>query len=139
MGETVVEYTGGMMFRGVGASGHEVRMDARRDVGGEDAAPRPVEVFLCSLGGCTGMDVVSVLRKMKTEPTGLRIEIDDERAPEYPKVVTKLHLTYVVEGDIPEENVAKAIDLSLSKYCPIANTLAGVTRITSEFRIVRPQ
>jgi len=139
MSTTVVKHVGGMAFRGIGTSGHELRMDASREVGGEDSASRPVEVLLCSLGGCTGMDVISALRKMKTEPTGLRIEIDDERAPEYPKVITKLHLTYVIEGDVPEKNVAKAIDLSLSKYCPIANTLAGVTDITFEFRVVRPQ
>ena len=138
MGQTIVEYEGGMAFRGLGASGHEVRMDANREAGGADSAPRPVEVFLCALGGCTGMDVVSVLRKMKTGPTGLRIEIDDERSPEYPKVITELHLAYVIEGNVPEENVRKAIDLSLAKYCPIANTLAGVTRITSEYRIVPP-
>jgi len=135
MGHTTIEYTGGMAFVGRGGSGHEVRMDASPQVGGEDAAARPVEVLLCSLGGCTGMDVVSVLRKMKTEPTALRVEIDDERAPEYPKVITALHLTYHIEGDVPEENAAKAVDLSLAKYCPIVNTLAGVARITSEIRI----
>jgi len=134
----MVEYEGGMAFRGRGASGHEVRMDASRQAGGGDSAARPVEVLLCSLGGCTGMDVISVLRKMKTEPTGLRIEIDDERAPEYPKAITTIHLTYIVEGDVPTANVAKAVDLSLAKYCPIANTLAGVARITSEVRILPP-
>ena len=139
MGQTLVKYVGGMAFRGTGSSGHEVAMDASLDVGGEDSAARPVEVLLCALGGCTGMDVVSILRKMKTEPIGLRIEIEDERAPEYPKVITGLHLAYVIEGDVPEENAAKAIDLSLAKYCPIANTLAGVARITSELRIVPPQ
>ncbi len=136
MGRTTVHFEGGMTFRGSGASGHEVRMDASPDVGGDDEAARPVEVLLCALGGCTGMDVVSILRKMKTEPSGLRIEIDDERASNLPKLITALHLTYIVEGDVPEENVAKAIDLSLSKYCPIANSLAGVARITSEHRIV---
>jgi len=139
MAKTIVEHVGKMAFRGSGTSGHDVVMDASRDVGGEDSAARPVEVLLCALGGCTGMDVVSILRKMKTEPTGLRIEIDDERAPEYPKVITGLHLTYIIEGDVPEENAAKAIDLSLTKYCPITNTLAGVARITSEFRVVPPQ
>lgn len=135
MGQTIVEHTGGMGFRGTGASGHAVMMDAGREVGGNDEAARPVETLLCALGGCTGMDVVSVLRKMKTEPRALRIEIDDERAPEYPKVITRLHLTYIVAGDVPAKNVEKAIDLSLAKYCPIANTLAGVARITSEYRI----
>ncbi len=94
--------------------------------------------MLCALGGCTGMDVVSILRKMKTAPTSLEIEIEDERAAEYPKVFKKLHLTYRVTGNIPEENLRKAIDLSLAKYCPIANSLAGVAQITSEY-VIEPE
>ena len=135
MGRTIVHYQGGMAFRGQGKSGHDVIMDAARESGGDDTAARPVEVLLSSLGGCTGMDVVSILRKMKAEPVSFRIEIDDERAPEYPKVITRLHLTYIVEGNIPEEHLKKAIGLSLTKYCPIANTLAGVTEITSSYEI----
>ena len=132
MGRTIVEFTSGMAFVGKGASGHEVHMDAGESVGGADAAARPVEAMLSSLGGCTGMDVVSILRKMKTEPSSLQIEIQDERAPEYPKVFTKIHLIYRVEGDVPEENLIKAIDMSLAKYCPIANTLGGVSEISYE-------
>jgi putative redox protein len=132
---TLVTYTGGMGFSGTGKSGHEVRMDAADSVGGSDSAARPVEVLLSSLGGCTGMDVISILRKMKTEPSSLLIEIHDERAPDYPKVITKLHLTYKVEGEVPEENLVKAIELSMSKYCPIANTLSGVATITYSYAI----
>lgn len=139
MGHTVVTYSGGMAFQGSGASGHKISMDAGRAIGGEDAAARPVEVLLASLGGCTGMDVVSILKKMKTPPDALRIEIDDERASEYPKVITKLHIVYIVEGSVPEENLSKAIDLSMERYCPIVNTLAGVARITSEYRILPSQ
>jgi len=124
-----------MAFTGKVASGHDVQMDAAEGSGAEDSAARPVEVFLSSLGGCTGMDVISVLRKKKTEPTSLKIEIDDERAPEYPKVITKIHLTYRVTGDVPEENLVKAIELSLAKYCPIANTIAGVSEITYEVSV----
>jgi len=132
MGQTVVEYTGGMAFLGKVASGHTVQMDAAESVGGSDSAARPVEILLCSLGGCTGMDVVSVLGKMKTPPVSLRIAIQDERASEYPKVITKIHLVYEVQGEVPEENLIKAIELSLAKYCPIANTLGGVSEITYE-------
>ena len=132
MGQTIVEFTGGLACVGKGASGHEVRMDAGESVGGVDAAARPVEAMLSSLGGCTGMDVVSILRKMKTEPTSLQIELQDERAPEYPKVFTKIHLIYRVKGDVPEENLIKAIEMSLAKYCPIANTLGGVSEISYE-------
>ena len=130
-----VSFEGGMKFVGRGESGHPVVMDASPRVGGADSAARPVEVFLCSLGGCTGMDVVSILRKMKSEPEAFHIEIETEREADYPKVFTKIHLTYVVKGNVPEENLKKAIDLSLAKYCPIANTLSGVTKITSSYRI----
>lgn len=139
MGRVVVQQTEGMVFRAAGASGHGILMDASREFGGEDSAPRPVEIMLSALGGCTAMDVVSILRKMNTEPTAFRIEIDDKRAPNHPKTFTDIHLTYILEGDVPEKNVAKAIELSLTKYCPIANTLAGTTRITSEYRIVPSQ
>ena len=132
MGKTTVEYSGGMAFVGKVARGHDVHKYAGESARGADSAPRPVEILLSSLGGCTGMDVVSVLRKMKTEPKSLQIEIQDERAAEYPKVITKIHLIYKVEGEVPEENLTKAIELSLAKYCPIANTLAGVADITYE-------
>ena len=135
MGKTIVQYEGGMRFCGIGGSGHEVLMDAGENVGGADSAARPVEVLLCSLGGCTGMDIVSLLRKMRAELKDLRVEIEDERATDYPKVITRLHLTYVVEGKVSEDALKKAIDLSLAKYCPIANSLAGVAEITSEYRI----
>ena len=124
-----------MKFAGRGESGHPVVMDSSPQVGGEDSAARPVEVMLCSLGGCTGMDVISILRKMKTEPEAFQIEIETERDSDYPKVFRAIHLSYIVKGDVPEENLKKAIDLSLEKYCPIANTLSGVTKITYSYRI----
>jgi len=133
MAQTVINFEGGMTFVGRGASGHDVRMDAADAVGGSDSAARPVEVLLSSLGGCTGMDVISILRKMKTEPRELTIEIHDERAPDYPKVITAIHLIYRVAGDVPEENLAKAIELSLTKYCPIVNTLSGVADVGYEY------
>jgi putative redox protein len=135
MAHTVVKYVDGMQFIGHGKSGHAVIMDSAEKVGGADSAARPLEVLLCALGGCSGMDVVSILGKMRTPPSRFSIEIDDERAPDYPKAITKLHLVYRISGDVPEENVKKAIDLSLSKYCPVANSLAGVAEITSEYVI----
>ena len=137
MGTTIVRFVDGMKFVGQGESGHPVAMDGSHHVGGSDSAARPLEVMICSLGGCTGMDVISILRKMKTEPTSLQIEIRDRRAADYPKVITKLHLVYYVTGEVPEANLKKAIDLSLSKYCPISSTLAGMTEITSEY-VIRP-
>jgi putative redox protein len=138
MGKTIVRLVEGMRFVGHGESGHEVAMDASSKVGGADSAARPVEVMLCALGGCTGMDVISILRKMNTEPASLKIEIEDEQAPDYPKAITKLHLIYSVTGKVPPKNLRKAIDLTLTKYCPIVNTLAGVTKVTSEY-VIEPE
>ena len=138
MGHTQVVYEGGMKFVGQGTSGHRVAMDAALSSGGNDQAARPVEVLLSSLGGCTGMDVVAILRRMKTPAEALTITLEDKRAPDYPKVIERIHLVYQVEGRIPPENVERAIELSLSKYCPIANTLTGVTTITSEYSIKEP-
>ena len=135
MGKTVVKLVKGMQFVGQGKSGHPIIMDSAPASGGSDSAARPLETLLASLGGCTGMDVVSILRKMKTEPKSLRLEIEDERATDYPKVFTKLHLDYYVTGEVPEANLKKAIDLSLTKYCPIASGLAGRAEITSSYVI----
>lgn len=132
---TIVTYKGGMRFVGRGASGHDVAMDASAASGGEDSAARPVEALLCALGACTGMDVVAILRKSKSIPASFRVEIADERASEYPQVLKRLHLTYVVSREVPEDRLKKAIELSLSKYCPIANSLAGVAVISYEIRI----
>lgn len=129
-----VRFAQGMKFVGRGASGHDIVMDASATNGGSDAAARPVETLLAALGACTGMDVVSILRKSKHEPKSFRIEIVDERASEYPQVLKKIHIAYILSGDIPRERVEKAIELSLAKYCPIANSLAGVAEITHELR-----
>ncbi len=131
---TVVTYKGGMRFVGRGASGHDVVMDASETSGGHDTAARPVEVLLASLGACTGMDVVAILRKSQDVPTTFRVEIADERATDYPKVLKRIHLSYVVSGEVPRERLEKAIELSLAKYCPIANSLAGIAEITYETR-----
>lgn len=139
MAKTIVDYVGGMRFEGKGQSGHPVVMDASAEVGGSDSAPRPLEAMLCALGGCTGMDVVAILRKTKSEINSLRIEIEDERAKDAPRAIQKLHIVYRVTGKVSEKNLKKAIDLSLSKYCPIAASLAGVAKISSEYRIEKAQ
>ncbi len=81
------------------------------------------------------MDIVAILRKMRTVPTSLEIEVQDEREPGHPGAIKKLHLVYRVTGPVPEENLKKAISLSLSAYCPIANSLSGVAEITTAYVI----
>jgi len=130
-----VKLDSGMRFVAETARGHTFAMDASEEGGGANSGPSPVEVMLSSLAGCSGMDVIAILRRMRTEPSRLEVEVSGERAEEKPRPFTHIHLIYVVVGDVPEANVRKAIDLSLSKYCPVANTLNGVAEITSEIRM----
>jgi len=130
-----VDFTGGMRFVARGKDGHEVVMDASPKSGGDDNGARPIDVLLGALGGCTGMDVVAILRKMRTEPSHFAIEVDGERSEEGAKPFRTIHLTYVVDGGVPEENARKAIELSLSRYCPVASTLSGVAEITYDVRV----
>jgi len=122
--EVKVFWQDGLRFVGLPPSGHAVVMDGAKEVGGEDSAPRPTELLLIALGGCTGMDVVSILQKMRTPPRRFRVEIQAERAPEHPKAVRKVHLLYVAEG-VPEENLRKAAQLSHERYCSVAHSLTA--------------
>jgi putative redox protein len=137
MGNTHVELVEGMQFVASGESGHAVIMDSDPNVGGNNTAARPVEVLLCALGGCTGMDVISILRKMRTVPKQFSVEIEDERASEHPKVLTRIHFVYRLTGDIPEANAKKAIELSMQRYCPITNMVNKTADVTWEYQITK--
>ncbi|MGQ9788852.1 MAG: OsmC family protein, partial [Candidatus Hadarchaeaceae archaeon] len=94
-------------------------MDSSPEFGGTDAGTRPMELILIALGGCTGMDVASILEKMQVYYTDFKIVINAERANEHPKKFTKVHIKYSIRGNVPEEKFKKAIELSQTKYCPI--------------------
>ena len=139
MGNTNVKLVEGMQFVARGESGHAVLLDSDPSVGGNDSASRPVEMLLCALGGCTGMDVISILRKMRTIPTAFSVQIEDERASEHPKVLTRIHFVYRFVGDIPEANAKKAIELSMQRYCPITNMVNKTAVVTWEYQITKGQ
>jgi len=102
-------------------SGHHIKLDAATEVGGENAGPRPKELMLSALAGCTGMDVVSILKKMKVEPEYFNISIDADLTEEHPKVYSKIHIIYEFKGDGLEiDKLQKAIELSQEKYCGVS-------------------
>ncbi len=131
--EAKVNWEKGMRFVGAGPSGHPVAMDAALEVGGENSAPRPTELLLCALGGCTGMDVVSILEKMRTPARSLEILISAERAPEHPKAFKKARILFRAEG-VPEENLRKAAQLSHERYCSVGSSLSAEITIEVEAR-----
>ncbi len=131
MVETKVNWIGGMQFIGRTASGHALVMDTSSKFGGENTAPAPMELLLAALGGCTGMDVVSILQKMKVGFESLEIKISGERAAEHPRVYKTIYLVYKVKGrNLAEEKVKRIVELSQEKYCSISKMLKPTAEIT---------
>jgi len=131
-----VVQTHGMTMMGRGESNHWVVMDGPEKFRGHEAATRPMELLLISLGGCTGMDVISLMDKMRVPYDRLKIEISYERAQEHPKYYTKIRIHYIIYGkDLPVDKVEKAINLSQNRYCPISYMLRKSSELTYDYEI----
>jgi len=130
-----VTWVQGLQFVGRAATpGPTVVFDGEAAHGGSDCGLRPVAALLSSLAACTGMDVISILQKKRQRVTGLTINVKATRAEEYPKAVLKAELEYVVRGyDVAPEAVARAIELSQTKYCAVAASLKG--EVVTTYRI----
>ncbi len=136
MPDAVVTLVADMQFVAETGSGHTVVMDAPKSVGGHAAAPSPMEMLLVGLGGCTGMDVISILRKKRQTVSGFSVEVHGEKAEEHPMRYTKINVVYRVRGrGVTEAAVKRAADLSMKKYCSVAATLGGNAEITYEWVI----
>ncbi len=131
--KTTLDWQGKMAFKGENPSGHEITMDAAPEVGGENTGPRPTELLLQSVAGCTAIDIVSILAKMRMTPTSFQTEVEGERAEEHPKKFTKLHIHYILEGDLDEKKVVRAIKLSKDDYCSVSHTLSA--EITASYTL----
>ncbi len=137
MVEARVKYVDGLQFVGEASSGHAIIMDGDIEVGGKDTGFRPMELLLIGLGGCSGMDIVSILKKKKEDVTGLEINIKGEKAENYPKKFTDIDIEFVVKGrNISEEAVKRAVNLSMERYCSVKATLEGSAKISFSYRIV---
>jgi putative redox protein len=132
-----VTLRGEMTFDATATSEHTVVLDAAQSVGGHNRGFRPMEMLLMGLGGCTGMDTISLLRKMRQEVTGYEVRLEGTQAQEHPKVYTDISVEHVVRGKgIQEEMVRKSIDLSAHRYCPAGAMLGEVANITYSYRII---
>ncbi len=128
-----VTWTPAMRFDAVAPEVEGITMDANREFGGSGAGPSPMQALLAALAGCTGMDVVSILRKMRAPLEGLTIDVSGERAQEHPKVFTAIHLRYRARGaGLQRDQVEKAVSLSEERYCSVAAMLRHAARITYE-------
>lgn len=132
-----VKWKEGMNFEATGVSNRAVSMDAAEEVGGKNLGPRPMELLLFGLGGCTGMDVISILRKMRKEITSFTIEIDADRAEDHPKVFTHIRVKYFLKGEgLREKDVEKAVNLSKERYCSVGAMLEKAAIVDHQFTII---
>jgi len=128
---------GGMAFLGKAGSGHELTLDAATEAGGENRGFRPMELLILGLAGCTGMDVISILRKMRQDVTGYEVRVTGERATEHPKVFTHIVVEHVVTGrGLSPQSVARAVELSATRYCSASAMLEKAAPVEHTYRIV---
>jgi putative redox protein len=123
-------------LRAKNENGIVVDMDGSPDIGGQESGARPMQLVLMALGGCTSMDVLSMLRKMREEVKHYSVTVEADRAAEHPMVFTKIHVHYTIEGNLTKANVQKAIDLSMDKYCSVTHMLNKTAVITHTFEII---
>ncbi len=143
MSEIVVKQVDGLTMVGRGESRHWVPMDGPEKFKGSEAGTRPMELFLISLAGCTGMDVISLLDKMRVKYRTMEVTVDSERAPEHPKVYTYIKLVYKIYGknlDQYRDKIKKAIDLSQNKYCSVSEMIrrANIT-LEHEYQLIEDE
>lgn len=131
-----LNWKGGMTFEGAADSGFLQIMDAAESVGGNNSAASPMGYLALGLGGCTGMDVISILLKKRQAVSGFKVMVHAERAKEHPKVFTHAVIEYLVTGkDIDEPALLRAIELSAEKYCPAHAMMSKVFSIQMMYKI----
>lgn len=135
--EAVLKLEQGMRFVGTADTGFEVVVDSDESVGGENSGPRPMELVLIGLCGCTAMDVISILRKKRQVVSNLEVKAHAKRADTHPKVFTDISLEYTVTGqNVDPQAVERSIELSAVRYCPAQAMLGQVANITTSYVIV---
>lgn len=131
-----VTWKGRMTFVGTSDSGFEVQLGTTPDVGGDDDGFRPMELMAISLGGCTAMDVISILRKKRQDVTDFDVRVHTQRAEQHPKVFTSAVIEYTVVGhNVDEAAVVRSIQLSAERYCPAQGMLAKLMPIDLLYEI----
>lgn len=132
-----VKWVEDVTFVGEADSGHAVVMDGPPESGGKNRGMRPMEMLLVGMGGCTAFDVVVILKKTRQAVTDCEVVLEAERAPEPPKVFTRIHVHYRVSGaGLSDAQVKRAVDLSTQKYCSASIMLGKTAELTHDYEIL---
>ena len=136
--QVALDWKKGLNFRGKGMSSNfSVDVDADAAVGGTEEGLRPMELVALGLGGCTGMDVISILQKKRQDVTAFQVKVTTEAAKEHPKVWTHVLIEYLITGsDIDAAAVERAIQLSADKYCPAQNMIKMAVLVETDYEII---
>lgn len=135
--KATIQFAGDDVFVGVSPSGHAqvVETNSQRSI-----AATPMELLLLALGSCTGVDVISILKKKRQRVTDYRIEVRGERREDHPRAYTRMFVKHIVQGrSVSPQAVAQAIELSDTKYCSVAATLRGAAEIVSSYEIIEDE
>ncbi len=134
--DALVNWNGRMTFTGTADSGFAVKLGTVPDVGGDNDGFRPLELMLVSLAGCTGMDVISILKKKQQDVTGFEVRVHASQQSEHPHIFTHILVEYLVTGrNVAPAAVERAIELSVSKYCPAQAMLSKAVQIEHKYII----
>jgi putative redox protein len=132
--KATIRFTGEDLFVGLSPSGHAVPVETDST---RNRAASPLELLMLALGGCTGVDVISILQKKRQHITDYRIEVSGERREDHPRAFTRMFVKHIVRGrDVSEKAVADAVELSDKKYCSVAATLRGTAEIITSYEII---
>ncbi len=132
-----VTWEGKRRFTARTPDGREGRFDTPAEYGGEGTAPTPMEAVLHALAGCAAIDVVSIMEKMRQPLEGLSVDVVAERADDHPRVFTSINLVFRVRGDVAEEKVRRAVELSADKFCSVSAMLKPGVEISHEVVVER--
>ena len=132
-----VNWVDGMLMVGKSHSGHSITMDGPTEIGGENLGVRPMEMLLLGVAGCTMIDVVTTLKKMRQDLSHCETKLSAQRANDHPKVFTNIHIHFIVKGkNLDSKKVGKAITLSAEKYCSASIMLGKTAKITHDFKVL---
>lgn len=130
-----VKHVGGMAFEGVGQNG-EITKISSSSVASEHLGASPMELVLMGVAGCSGIDIVSILEKMRVNYEKFEISTEGQRAEEHPRVFTDIQVVYRFWGsDLPEDKIKRAVELSFDKYCSVIHTVSKVAQVSYTYEI----
>jgi putative redox protein len=129
-------WAGGLKFEGTSVFGHKIATDGAKEAGGNEDGFKPTELLLYGIAGCTGIDVVKILEKQRQQLTSLEIELTAHQSDTYPKPFHTIEVKYIASGQgLDEKKLAKAIELSESKYCVVSQTIQRETKVVTSYEI----